>query len=278
MASLGQLVAGVAHELNNPASFVHGGLENLAEYLDRFIKLIQAYEGAPLREARTAAEIEELRQRLRLGYLLRETPELLRVCTEGSERINRIVEDLRLFARADGGERIAIHLVDGIESTLRLLAGRLGRGDLTIKKHYQTVPPLKADAAQLNRVWMNLLSNALDAVETRDPAEVSIDIRGSDDGADSPSARVIEVRIADNGLGMEAAVLSRIFEPFFSTKPIGKGTGLGLSIAYGAVKSHGGTIDVTSEAGRGTVVTVRLPVTHQSQPEIGTLGVGDRAA
>jgi signal transduction histidine kinase len=278
MASLGQLVAGVAHELNNPASFVHGGLENLADYLERFIKLIEAYQSAPLREARSAAEIDELRRRLRLDYLLRETPELLRVCTEGSERINKIVEDLRLFARADGGERVDTNLADGIDSTLRLLGARLSRPDLTVAKHYAPVPAVKADAAQLNRVWMNLLSNALDAVEDRSPAEIRIDIRYDSGGSNPLSVPAVEVRITDNGRGIDAAVLNRIFEPFFSTKPIGKGTGLGLSIAYGAVKSHGGVVNVESDPGRGTVVTVSLPVTAQVQPEIGTVGAGDRAA
>jgi signal transduction histidine kinase len=258
MASLGQLVAGVAHELNNPASFVAGGLENLAEYLARFIHLIEAYEKAPIAEARTAGEIAELRRRLRFDYLLRETPELLRVCAEGSERINRIVEDLRLFARADGGAREPTKVSEGIESTLRLLGARLNRLQLSLKREYADVPPINADAAQLNRVWMNLLSNALDAVESRENAEIGIAINEVPDRTGG-SGSSVEVRITDNGCGIEAAHLGRLFEPFFSTKPIGKGTGLGLSIAYGAIKSHGGAISIDSTVGQGTTVTVTLP-------------------
>jgi signal transduction histidine kinase len=259
MASLGQLVAGVAHELNNPASFVAGGLENLAEYLARFIRLLEAYDKAPIAEVRTAAEIAELRRRLRFDYLLRETPELLRVCAEGSERINRIVEDLRLFARADGGARELTSVAEGIESTLRLLGARLTRPQLSVHRNYEDVPDISADAAQLNRVWMNLLSNALDAVEARDEAEIGITVQCVANGGHAPC---VEVQIADTGAGIEPVHLGRIFEPFFSTKPIGKGTGLGLSIAYGAVKSHGGTISVDSTVGHGTTVTVRLPLSR----------------
>lgn len=256
MASLGQLVAGVAHELNNPASFVAGGLANLAEYLSRFLQLIEAYERAPIAEATTAAEIAHLRQRLRFDYLLRETPELLRVCAEGSERINRIVDDLRLFARADGGMREPTTLQEGIESSLRLLGARLNRPQLRLRREYTEVPQVHADAGQLNRVWTNLISNALDAVETCERGEIAIAIRPAHDDRGG----AVEVEIRDNGPGIDPAHLGKIFEPFFSTKPIGKGTGLGLSIAYGAVKSHGGSIRVDSAPGRGTAVIVTLPV------------------
>lgn len=254
MASLGQLVAGVAHELNNPASFVHGGLANLAEYLSRFVQVLEAYEQAPLADQERAEAIAQLRKRLRLDYLLRETPELLRVCFEGSERITRIVEDLRVFARADSGQRVPVQLSEGIESTLRLLTSRLTERDIEVERRYETVPDVHADAGQLNQVWMNLLSNAIDAVQESPSPRITIAIRhAAADGA-------VEVEVRDNGAGMAADIQTRIFDPFFSTKPIGKGTGLGLAIAYGAVKSHGGTITVDSELDRGTALVVRLPV------------------
>jgi len=260
MASLGQLVAGVAHELNNPASFIHGGLANLEEYLARILRLLEAYEAAPISDAGLLRDIQNLRRELRLDYLLRETPELLRVCFEGSARINRIVEDLRLFARADTADRRPTALREGIESSLRLLRNQLSRGRVRLELDFGTVADIRADAGQLNRVWMNLISNAIDAVEGRDDPWIRIATRQAP-GADGDA---VVVEVADNGMGIPAEIRSRIFEPFFSTKPIGKGTGLGLSIAYGAVKSHGGVIEVEARADGGTRIAVVLPRDHAS--------------
>lgn len=254
MASLGQLVAGVAHELNNPASFVHGGLANLEEYLRRIMQVLDAYEQVPLSDAERRAAIEALRDDVRLDYLRRETPELLRVCFEGSARINRIVEDLRLFARADSGARQVIDVATGIEAALRLLSTPITEAHVRIERNYGEVPPLRADEGQLNRVWINLLTNAIDATAGVEEPRIRIAVGPTRGG---PAG--VEIEVADNGSGMDPNVRSRIFEPFFSTKPIGKGTGLGLSIVYGAIKSHGGAIDVDSDA-RGTRVRVRLPL------------------
>jgi signal transduction histidine kinase len=262
MASLGRLVAGVAHELNNPASFIHGGLANLAEYVARVTDVLEAYERAPIADGGMARELAALRARVRLDYLLRETPELLRICAEGSERIKKIVDDLRLFVRSDQGERVPTNVCDDVDNTLRLLGDRIARGGVTVRKAYGPVPAVSAHAATLNQVWMNLLANALDAIEgVADPA-IDLTIRTTS-GVGSTG---VEVVVRDNGGGVPPAVLSRIFEPFFTTKPIGKGTGLGLSIAYGAVKSHGGTIAVDSERGAGTCVTVCLPVDREMGP------------
>jgi signal transduction histidine kinase len=261
MASLGQLVAGVAHELNNPASFVYGGLANLAEYVNRIVTILDAYREVAISDDRQVQRIEELKRSLRLDYLVRETPELIRVCFEGSERINKIVEDLRVFARADSGDRTPTVLKDGIESALRLLGTRLNRSGLTLRKAFADVPRVEGDAGQLNRVWMNLLANAIDAVEGKPDAEISVAVRPMATTSESGNGDSgwVEVEISDNGVGIAPNDVNKIFEPFFSTKPIGRGTGLGLSIAYGAVKSHGGVIVVSSEFGRGTSMTVRLP-------------------
>lgn len=263
MASLGQLVAGVAHELNNPASFVHGGLANLAEYLDRFVRLIRLYEAAPIADAEIAQTIARARVELRLDEIVHNTPELLQICSEGSERIKKIVDDLRLFARADRGERLPTDLADDLESTLRLLGDRLVRGGIRIRRDFQPVPRVEANVGQLNQVWMNLIGNAIDALDGRTDAEIALAVRpaqsptGDADGNDRRDWVAVEVH--DNGSGIRGEDLGRIFEPFFSTKPIGRGTGLGLSIAYGAVKSHGGTIRVDSAPGAGTSVTVLVP-------------------
>jgi signal transduction histidine kinase len=259
MASLGQLVAGVAHELNNPASFVHGGLANLQEYLSSFIDLIERYEAAPIADPAVERALRQRQEAIRLDYLVRETPELLRICAEGSERIKKIVDDLRVFARADRGEREPVAVADGIDGTLRLLADRLGRADVVVRRQYDQVPRLEANASQLNQVWMNLLGNAIDALEGRKAPEIQIRMRVVAAGGDGIDGGAVRVEIRDNGPGISPSDLNRIFEPFFTTKPVGRGTGLGLSIAYGAVKSHGGTIAVTSEPGAGTSVVVTLP-------------------
>ncbi|HVM95124.1 MAG TPA: ATP-binding protein, partial [Candidatus Acidoferrales bacterium] len=259
MASLGQLVAGVAHELNNPASFVYGGLENIREGLADLIDVLRAYENAPISDATMRAAIEQKRRQVRIETRLEDLPELLRVSGEGLERIKKIVDDLRVFARADSGERLPVDVSAAIDSTLRLLAHRIAGAGIVVSTDFEPAPKIKANAGQLNQVWMNLLTNALDALEGRPEPQIGVKVRNaSDSGIDG-----VEVSIRDNGCGIAPEHLERLFDPFFTTKPIGQGTGLGLSIAYGAVKAHGGTIDVESRPGSGTTVRVRLPVATQ---------------
>jgi signal transduction histidine kinase len=265
MASLGQLVAGVAHELNNPASFVHGGLANLEEYFRASAEILRVYERLPITDPAVQQRLAAARRESHLDYLEREVPELLRICAEGSERIKRIVDDLRVFVRADRGDHAPTDIVAGIESTIRLLGDRLQRRQIAVVKQYGVLPLLNAHAGQLNQVWMNVLSNSIDAVESQAEPEIHVATRmcTADDGE---KGRWVEVRIRDNGPGIAAQVRDRIFEPFFTTKPIGRGTGLGLSIVYGAVKSHAGTVTVDSEPGQGTTVTVRLPLVERGEP------------
>jgi signal transduction histidine kinase len=267
MASLGQLVAAVAHELNNPASFVHGALSSLEEYLNRLVAVLAAYDALPI-PAPAAESIAQARQQARLDYLLRETPELLRISTEGTERMKRLVDDLRLFARADQGERRSIDVVDGVDDALRRLDGRLRRAGVTLATDYRDRPRIEANEGQLGQVWTNVLTNAIEAVEGSAAPAIDVSVHSLAGGA----ADTIEVAIRDNGAGMPPEIANRIFEPFFTTKPSGRGTGLGLSIAYGAAKSHGGTIEVDSVAGQGTIVRVRLP----GQPT--SLDAGDEPA
>jgi len=256
MSSLGQLVAGVAHELNNPASFVAGSLTNLTEYVTAFLAVIESYESLRPGDAAWRAEVAALRARHRLDYLVTEAPELLRICAEGSERIRNIVADLKAFARPGGSQRVAVDVREGIESTLRLLQHRTAQSGVAVVRRYRDLPPVQGAAGELNQVWMNLLGNAVDALAGRAGAEVVIATRVVV-GRDEPQ---VEIEIADNGPGIDPRHLPRLFEPFFTTKPVGQGTGLGLSIAYGAVKDHGGDITVTNTLGGGATFVVRLPV------------------
>jgi len=255
MASLGQLVAGVAHELNNPVSFVHGGIETLATYLDRLLEMLRAYEELPV-AAEAAARLAALRAELRIDRVTAEAATVLRVCSEGTERIRAIVDDLRVFVRADGGERAPVDIGAGIEATLRLLAPRLRAASIEVETDLPALPPVPANAGQLNQVWMNLLGNAVDALAGQPRPRLRVAARQTAD------AQRVEVSVVDNGPGIPAAALPRIFDPFFTTKPVGQGTGLGLSIAYGAVKAHGGEIEVDSEPGAGTTLRVTLPTSR----------------
>lgn len=267
MTSLGQLVAGVAHEINNPASFVHGSLANLTTYLERFIAALDTIERAAAGDPGLARLLDDVRARYRLDYLVRETPQLLRICAEGSERITSIVADLRTFARAGGSDRLPVDVRDGVDSTLRLLQHRLVQGNVRVVRDYGEVPLVQASPGELNQAWMNLIANAIDATSGRTPADITIRMRRvQGDGARD----WLEVSFADTGPGIDADHLERVFEPFFTTKPVGQGTGLGLSIAYGTVKSHGGDITVSSVPGTGTTFVVRLPL---APPEHGGSGV-----
>jgi len=255
----------VAHELNNPASFVHGGLANLTRYLERLTRVVEVYEKTRSADPDAAAEVDKVREETGLDYVLRETPALLRICSEGSERIKKIVDDLRVFARADRGERLPTNVADGIESTLRLLGNRIERQGVEVVTELEDLPMIDGNAGQLNQVWMNLFGNALDALEGRNDPRLRIAVRCN--GAEHES---IEIVVADNGPGIDPEHVPHIFEPFFTTKPVGSGTGLGLAIVYGAVKSHGGSIEVQSKRGQGTSFRMLLP---RHAPSPGPRGV-----
>lgn len=270
MASLGQLVAGVAHELNNPASFVHGSLENLTKYFDALIALIRAYERVPIDDPAKALAIEDLRNRTGFAYLERATPDLLRICIEGSERIRAIVDALHTFARADQGNAVRGDVTEGVDGTVRLLADRIARLGISVHRDYQAAPPVEGQHTLLNQVWMSLLGNAVDAVEGRPQPAIWVGVRKAPvaaraadrpgrDRSSADGAPFVEVEIKDNGIGITPQDQQRVFDPFFTTKAIGQGVGLGLSVAYQVIKSHQGTIEISSEPGVGTVVAVRLP-------------------
>ncbi len=230
LASLGELVAGVAHELNNPIGFLYANLDHIERYLAR----LRTGEGDP-------AKIHAL------------LVEMIESCREGARRTKAIVQDLRTFSRLDEHERKPTDLNAAIETTLRLLAHRVGRG-IEIVKDLAELPLVPCYPGPINQVFMNLLANACDAVGERGQIRISTRMV-TDDG----TARV-RIRIEDSGVGIPPENLERVFDPFFTTKEIGKGTGLGLSITHSIVERHGGTIRVESAPGDGTRFTVELPV------------------
>lgn len=249
MASLGQLAAGIAHELNNPAGFVYGNMDLLQGYISDLTKLFGAYDAVALPED-AALLVESLKTQIGYERLMGDLNSIISDCREGAQRICDVVKNLRLFSRLDEAELKSINIHEGIDSTIRLLSSYYSTGHIVLRRDYTDLPPVNCYAGQLNQVWMNLLVNAAQAV--RDQGEVTISTR-----LDGNS---VAIAISDTGTGIPEGELSRIFDPFFTTKPVGEGTGLGLSISYGIVERHGGTIAVVSEVGRGTTFTVRIPI------------------
>lgn len=229
MKSLGQLVAGVAHELNNPIGFVHANLQLLDEYVRKFVEA-QRSGGDPER-AREAITKLLLRSR------------------EGTERVKKIVQDLRTFSRMDHAELQDVDLHEEIERTLALMEPRFKNG-IAVEREYGEIPRVRCYAGQLNQVFLNLLMNACDAM--KDQGKITISTRRGPLG--------VRLSFADDGPGIPENVRSRIFDPFFTTKPVGEGTGLGLSLSHGIIERHGGSIHVESEPGHGATFVIDLPL------------------
>jgi two-component system NtrC family sensor kinase len=254
LAGLGQMVAGVAHEINNPLSFVGNNVAVLQRDLAAIRKLLEMYQQAdPIVEAGNKSlmeEIRELAERIDLAYTLKNSDEMMVRSRDGLRRIQQIVKDLREFARLDESDLQEANLNDGIESTANIIRGTAKKHQVEIELNLQPLPLFSCYPAKLNQVVMNLLSNAIDA--SKENSKVIVHTRST------PNDHV-EIEVADRGTGIPPQIISRIFDPFYTTKPPGHGTGLGLSISYGIVQDHGGTIDVKSELGKGTSFTVRLP-------------------
>ena len=249
MASIGQLAAGVAHELNHPVGFVNSNLGTLQIYADNLLKLLQAYEqqeGSLPDGGRQ--EIARLKKEIDVAYLRDDMGSLLAESLDGLQRVKRIVRDLKDFAHVDESERLWANLETGLESTLNVVWNEL-KYKATVVKEYGNIPQIECIPSQLNQVFMNLLVNAGQAIAEQG----RITLRT---GYDEEN---VWIEVEDTGKGIQPEHLVRIFEPFFTTKPVGQGTGLGLSLSYGIVHKHGGRIEVKSELGKGTVFKVILP-------------------
>jgi signal transduction histidine kinase len=249
MASLGQLSAGVAHELNNPAGFVYGNMDLLQGYLAELVKLFAAYDGVVL-PPEAALLVGSLKTEIGYEGLMSDLNSIISDCREGAQRICDVVKNLRLFSRLDEAELKSININEGIDSTIRLLSSYYSSSRIVLRREYTDLPPVNCYAGQLNQVWMNLLVNAAQAVVDQGEVRIATKLDGNS----------VTVAVSDTGCGIPEDKLSRIFDPFFTTKPVGEGTGLGLSTSYGIVERHGGTIAVDSQVGRGTTFTVRIPI------------------
>jgi signal transduction histidine kinase len=266
MSSLGQLVAGVAHEINNPVNFIHGNLNHIQEYIQNllsFVRLYQRHYPDATPEIRAeAAEIE-------LDFLQEDLPKLLSSIRVGTDRIRQIVLSLRNFSRIDEAMIKPVDIHEGIESTLMILQHRLKAKaespGIEVIKDYGILPKVECYAGQLNQVFMNVLVNAIDALEELNDNRTYEEIKACPREIRIRTARVndqwVQIEIADNGLGMPEVTKQRIFNPFFTTKPVGKGTGMGMSISYQIiVEKHNGKIECFSAPKKGTEFVIQIPI------------------
>ncbi len=291
MSSLGQMVAGVAHEINNPVNFIHGNLDYLDEYTDNLLNLVQLYQSEYPQQSLT---IQNQLEKVDLVFIVEDLSKILTSMKVGTERIQEIVLSLRNFSRLDEAEMKQVDIHEGIESTILILQHRLKAKSIptiNIIRDYGKLPLVECYAGQLNQVFMNILANAIDVLEEgvgSSPWGVGGDKGGKGDKGDKEVGKVssstpysllltptitirtlainsewIEIAIADNGNGMSEDVRKRIFDPFFTTKPVGKGTGMGMSISYQIIsQKHKGKLDCVSSLGKGTEFSIQIPISQ----------------
>ncbi len=273
MASLGQLVAGIAHEINNPVSFIYGNIALAADYardLVRLVKLYRHYYPHPV------AEITDELEKIEPDFIAEDYPKLLNSMKDGASRISKIVLSLRNFSRLGEEKHKPVDIHEGIDNTLVILQNRLQEanniGEIEVIKHYSQLPKINCYASQLNQVFMNLLTNAIDALETQpSPRKITIStsvssesktaLHNQDSKFITQNAQFVVILIADNGCGMSEEVRHQIFDPFFTTKPVGRGIGLGLAISHDiVVEKHRGQISCISAPGQGTELILEIPI------------------
>ncbi|MEL7034235.1 MAG: ATP-binding protein [Cyanobacteria bacterium J06592_8] len=266
MSSLGQLVAGIAHEINNPVSFIHGNLSYLQEYTEDLLSFVKLYQQCcPNSNLERQLETEEIE----LSFIQEDLPKIMSSMRVGTERIKEIVLSLRSFSHMDEAEFKEVNIHEGLDSTLLIVQHRLKPqakySEIEVIKDYGHLPLVECYGGLLNQVFMNILANAIDALEEaslqpKNPENIDhsnqITIRTS-----LTSSEWVEIAIADTGSGISPEVKQHIFDPFFTTKPVGKGTGMGMSISYQIItEKHGGKLECFSTVGKGTMFFIKIPV------------------
>ncbi|HDH06557.1 MAG TPA: GHKL domain-containing protein [Nitrospirae bacterium] len=251
MATIGQLAAGVAHEINNPMGFISSNLGTLGKYTNKLTEFINTQTGVieSLQSTEASDRLKDTRRKLKLDYIFEDIEELIKESVDGAERVKKIVQNLKTFSRVDGAEHKYANINECIESTLNIVRNEL-KYKAVVEKEYGELPQTKCYPQQLNQVFVNLLVNAAQAIEKQGVIKIRT---WNGDG-------FISVSISDTGQGIPEEKIKRIFDPFFTTKDVGKGTGLGLSITCDIVKKHKGEITVESEVGKGSAFTVKIPV------------------
>lgn len=252
MASLGEMVAGIAHEINNPLSFIHANLGNLNKFITKVLGLVDVYDKLDI-AADIKGEIKKSKEDINYEYLKSRMIEMIERSLIGSERMKKIITDLKTFSRLDAAEFAESDIHEALDVTLSILTHEY-KDRIVVKKEYGKVPLVLCYIAKINQVFMNLLVNAGHAIKGKGEVTIRTGIENS----------MVKIEIADTGGGIPDGVIDKIFDPFFTTKPVGSGTGLGLSISHAIIEKHKGTILVKSKLGEGTTFTVMIPV-HQTE-------------
>lgn len=247
LAAIGELVAGVAHEINNPLGYIHANLDNLNKFHKKIIGLIDKYDQEISQEVRE--EIEKEREAINYSYLKYRMASMIERSIAGVERIENIIGDLKLFSRLDRAECSDNDIHEGIDSTLGILYSQY-KNRIEIIKEYGNIPLFYCNSSKLNQVFMNLLVNACHAIADKGKIRIKTGMENE----------TVKIEISDTGSGIPEKIIDNIFDPFFTTKPVGKGTGLGLSISYGIIKEHKGTLTAKSKLGEGSRFIIKIPI------------------
>lgn len=248
MSAIGQLAAGVAHEINNPVGFVSSNLNTLAQYVQNLLKLLDAFDS---QNSKTNPSIQQLKESMDYEFLRQDIMDLLKESTDGLNRVKKIVQDMKVFSHVDQGQWQIENVNAVLESTINLVWHEIKYKARLERDFDANLPNIVCLPAQLSQVFMNILVNATQAI-TNENGEIKITTR-------APNAKTVEIRIADNGKGMPQEIQPHVFEPFFTTKQAGKGTGLGMSLSYEIIQHHNGNIHFESTPGRGTTFIITLP-------------------
>ncbi len=258
MRSLGELVAGIAHEINNPINFIYGNIMILDKYNKDMFDLIEKYsENEEALSPEKRVEIEQMKEEIDIEFLKDDIKELIRSCIEGTERTKNIILDLKNFSRMEEMVMTQFDIPKEIDTTLNILNNKY-KNRITIHKEYEeNLPKIEAYGGQINQVFMNILDNAAAAIEGNGDVYINVKRTGEN----------VEIKFKDTGKGIKKENLSKVFDPFFTTKPVGQGTGLGMSISYRVIQNHFGSISVESELGQGATFTIVLPINHPVKKE-----------
>ncbi|MEG4120908.1 AAA family ATPase [Microcoleus sp. N9_B4] len=260
MSALGQLVAGIAHEINNPVTFIHSNLQPTENHIKALLNLLELYQQEyPNKSSAIKAKIEEIE----LAFITEDLTKILQSMKVGSERIKQIILSLRNFSRLDEADMKSVDLHAGLESTLLILQNRFQKSDnqpkVQVIKEYGNLPHVTCYASEMNQVFISIISNALDALKQVSKINKNPFIKIQTEVIEK---KLVRIAIADNGSGIPTHIQKRIFEPFFTTKPVGSGTGLGLSVSYAIIKKHGGKLTCDSTVSRGTIFVIEIPINY----------------